>query len=171
MDFWVIVYILLCVAVGGGAVSYFYKRQETTGAMVAMVLLILVFVFYGLRWFEAGELKGTKSPSGDWPPIVNACPDYMALYKHTDNKVYCYDAGNIYGLKSVAAGNAGTVNPKITINGVPDQSAYLIKDASGNNILKTTLNDVIADQANGKYVKWEGVWDGQSMNTSKVPKV
>jgi hypothetical protein len=170
MDFWVIVYILLCVAIGGGAVSYFYKLQETTGAMVAMVLLILVFVFYGLRWFEAGELKGTKSSNGNWPPIVNACPDYMSLYKDASG-VYCYDAGNIYGLKSVTAGNAGTV--KITINGVANQSALVLKNIGTRTgaILKDNFKNVISDTTNGKYVKWEGVWDGQSMNTSKVPKV
>jgi hypothetical protein len=170
MDFWVIVYILLCVAIGGGAVSYFYKLQETTGAMVAMVLLILVFVFYGLRWFQAGELKGTKAESGDWPPIVNACPDYMSLYKDTTG-VYCYDAGNVYNLKSY---NGSGLTTNLTINGVSGQSAYLIKDNSGNNPLQNTLKtspSTIMGDTNGKYVKWEGVWDGQSMNTSKVPKV
>jgi hypothetical protein len=167
MDFWVIAYILLCVALGGGAVSYFYKRQESIASMVALVLLILVFVFYGLRWFESGELKGSKPSSGDWPPIVNACPDYMSLYKHSDGKVYCYDAGNVYNLKTY---NGAGLTTGLTINGVANQSAYLIKNGKINP-LKDNLKNALADKTNGKYLKWEGVWDGQSMNTSKVPKV
>jgi hypothetical protein len=50
MDFWVIFYSLICVVVGGGAVSFLYNRNQSIGAMIALVLLILIFILFGLRW-------------------------------------------------------------------------------------------------------------------------
>ena len=179
MDFWVILYSLICVVVGAGSVSFLYKRDQSIAAMIALVLLILVFVFYGLRWFPGGNLNGTKPAGGPWPPIVNMCPDFMA--SHVDsatNKVYCYDAANIYNMKTATAGTAGTAGlaaTSPTINGAT-QAAYLLQDptATNKNPLKTTLRNgasTLTQDSNGKYVRWEGVWDGRSVTTDRIPSI
>lgn len=179
MDFWVILYSLICVVVGAGSASFLYKRGQSVAAMIALVLLILVFVFYGLRWFPGGNLNGTKPSGGVWPPIVNMCPDFMA--SHVDsatNKVYCYDAANIYNMKSATAGTAGLATTSPTINGV-SQAAYLVQDPGAStgtdkNPLKTTLKSgasTLTQDPNGKYVRWEGVWDGRSLTTDRIPSI
>lgn len=175
MDFWVILYSLICVVVGAGSASFLYKRGQSMAAMIALVLLILVFVFYGLRWFPGGTLNGTKPAGGPWPPIVNMCPDFMASFVDSSNKVYCYDAANVYNMKSATAGTAGLAATSPTINGV-SQAAYLLQDptATNKNPLKTTLKNsasTLTQDSNGKYVRWEGVWDGRSVTTDRIASI
>ena len=175
MDFWVILYSLICVVVGAGSVSFLYKRNQTIAAMIALVLLILVFVFYGLRWFPGGSLNGTKPAGGPWPPIVNMCPDFMASFVDSSNIVYCYDAANTYNMKTATAGRAGLAATSPIINGV-SQAAYLLQNPAGTdkNPLKTTLKNgasTLTQDSNGKYIRWEGVWDGRSVTTDRIPSI
>ncbi len=161
--------MLISVVVGGFAVSTLYKRGQTIGAMISLVLLILIFVFYGLRWFSGGNLKGTTS-SGKiaWPPIVNTCPDFMVSWKDsTTNSIYCYDAGNVYGLKT-ATGVTG-VSTGLTINGISGQSAFLIKGpAASSTTLRSNLDTILRDNT-ANQMRWEGVWDGQLSKKQAAP--
>ena len=174
MDFWVILYSLVCVVVGAGTSSFLFKRGQSIAAMIALVLLILVFVFYGLRWFPGGNLNGSKPAAGVWPPIVNMYPDFMASWVDPTNKVYCYDAANTYGLKtSTASGLISGLN----INSVTGQSAYLLQNPTGadvgtKNPLQTTLTtNPTTLTAGSPFVRWEGVWDGRSMNPKRIPAI
>jgi hypothetical protein len=168
MDFWVILYSLMCVVIGGGSVSFLYKRDQSVAAMIALVLLILVFVFYGLRWFPGGNLNGTKPSGGPWPPIVNMCPDFMA--SHVDSatkKVYCYDPAKIYN------GVMGSSTTPLTINGAT-QATYLVQDpttATNKNPLKATLSTNASTFIQGSAVRWEGVWDGRSVTADRIPSI
>jgi hypothetical protein len=182
MDFWVILYSLICIVVGGGFVSMLFNRGQQMGAMTLLVLLILVFLFYGLRWFPGGNLNGTKTGAVVWPPIVNVCPDFMVSW--TDkltNKVYCYDAANIYGLQASTA--APPLIGSLTIGTASSQTAYLLKDPTQGSTtstlsaaparwplisaLTTRSSDVLTTAA--KYLRWEGVWDGQTLTAAKAP--
>jgi len=183
MDFWVILYSLICIIVGGGFVSMLYNRGQQMGAMALLVLLILVFLFYGLRWFPGGNLNGTKSAGVvTWPPIVNMCPDFMVSWTDkVTNKVYCYDAANIYNLQ--AAATAPPLQAGLTIGTASNQSAYLLKDPSQGAAtstlgaaparwplaaaLSTNSSSVLTSAA--KYLRWEGVWDGQTLTATKTP--
>jgi len=182
MDFWVILYSLVCVIVGGGFVSMLYNRGQQMGAMALLVLLILVFIFYGLRWFPDGNLNGTKPGAVQWPPIVNMCPDFMVSWTDAVTKnVYCYDAANIYGLKSTTA--APPLQAGLTIGKDSNQSAYLIKQNSVGTQDSTFAKDptrwpMVNALTNGasavlttgaKYLRWEGVWDGQTLTPTKAP--
>jgi hypothetical protein len=182
MDFWVILYSLVCVAIGGGFVAMLYNRGQQMGAMVLLVLIILVFLFYGLRWFPGGNLNGTKPGTVAWPPIVNVCPDFMVSWTdNTSGKVYCYDAANIYGLQAATA--APPLQAGLTIGTASSQSAYLLKDpaqgASTSTLaaaparwplasaMTTSSSSVLTPTA--KYLRWEGVWDGQTLSAAKAP--
>ncbi len=179
-----ILYILVCVVVGGYSASTLYQRQQTVGAAISLVLLILIFVFYGMRWFEGGgNLKGTTAPSGAWPPIVNFCPDYMTAVK-VGTKTYCYDALNIYNMRTGSIPSPGETT--VTIGGQQNQSAFPILNSSvsadittlkqdtGSTskypLLKTfnTRPETIIDGP-GQWIKWEGVWDGQQVTVEKAP--
>ena len=166
MDFSLIVYILLSVVVGGYAVSTLYQRNQTIGGMISIVLLILIFIFFGLRWFQGGSLKGTKKDGKvAWPPIVNACPDFMVSWKDS-NGVYCYDAGDVYGMKKAPSGGSIIASLPITNQG-STESALRLKSTGtpAGTTLKTDINNVI-----GTYptIRWEGVWDGQRLNREKI---
>ena len=188
MDFWVILYSMICVVVGGGAVNFLFKRGQTMGAIGVLVLLVLIFIFFGLRWFPGGNLNGTKAKAQSWPPIVNMCPDFMVSWKDTANgsKVYCYDANNIYGLQT--APTAPPMTGSLTIGTATGQSGYLIKDPLQNGakapanlaadsatapfwplakMLSTTASNVLTPTA--KYMRWEGVWDGSILKANKAP--
>lgn len=175
MDFWVILYSLICVVVGGGAISFLYKRNQSMAAMITLVLLLLVFILYGLRWFPGGNLNGSKPTAVPWPPIVNLCPDFMVSWTN-GNKVYCYDAANIYNLKVTQ--NANFENGK-TINGVTGQSAILLQDSAATtvptknplqNILKTNPATITGDSQTS-LIRWEGVWDGRLTTANRIPSI
>jgi hypothetical protein len=181
MDYWVILYSLICIVVGGGFVAMLYNRGQQIGSMALLVLLILVFLFYGLRWFPGGNLNGTKPGTVAWPPIVNVCPDFMVSWTDkTTGKVYCYDAANIYGLQ--AASSAPPLQAGLTIGTASNQSAYLVKDPSVGtaasafqaapnrwplaSALRTNASAVLTDAAKG--LRWEGVWDGQALTVTNA---
>jgi hypothetical protein len=189
MDFWLIAYIVICVVVGGMFVSNLYTRAQSTAAMISMVLMILIFTFYGLRWFQDGTLKSSKpDPNAPWPPIVNMCPDFLVAWTDPDSaskKVYCYDAANVYGLKT-ATDNTPFFKNQLTINGVTGQSAFLIKDPTQNPNATTLKMDVggkrwpllyaltndsrsVIGMTNGKFLRWEGVWDGANATPNAAP--
>jgi hypothetical protein len=154
--------------------------------MILLILLILIFIFYGLRWFPDGNLNGTKPPVKAWPPIVNMCPDFMVSWKDLDTgKLYCYDANNVYGLQTALSSPPLAGN--LIINRRVGQSAYLIKDPSQGAKPPATLaadiatapyfplakkmtdssSDVLTTTA--KYLRWEGVWDGHTLNATRIP--
>jgi len=183
MDYWLVAYIVITILLGTGFVAMMYKRGQIPGAMILLVLLLLVFVFYGLRWFKSGTLKGTESTTGPWPPIVNMCPDFMVSYTDAVGKVYCHDATNTYDLKTNTIAGMTT---SITINNVPGQTAFLIKDPSRNTsatelkmdtdgtrwpLLANLKNNpgALMNDPRGKFVRWEGVWDGRSLTTENAP--
>jgi hypothetical protein len=175
MDFWVILYSLICVVVGGGAVSFLYKRNQSIAAMITLVLLLLVFILFGLRWFPGGSLNGSQPKAGAWPPIVNMCPDFMASWKD-GAKVYCYDAANLYGLRVTS--NTNFESGK-TINSLSGQSAILLQNPSATtpetknplqNKLKKTPTDITSNSATS-LIRWEGVWDGRLVTADRVPSI
>lgn len=177
MDFWVILYSLICVVVGGGAVSFLYKRNQSMAAMITLVLLLLVFILYGLRWFPGGNLNGSQPKAGSWPPIVNMCPDFMASWKDPmDSNVYCYDAANLYNLKTTQV-TGFTTSKKV--NNVDGQSVILLQNPIGTtpltkNPLKETLKanpaTMTANPATS-LIRWEGVWDGRLVTADRIPTI
>jgi len=178
MDYWVILYSLICVVVGGGAVTFLFKRNQSIAAMITLVLLLLVFILYGLRWFRGGNLNGSKpNPDQLWPPIVNMCPDFMVSWKDpASSKVYCYDAANLYDLKTST--NTNLVRG-LTINNITGQSAMLIQNGAGStpetknplkDKLKTNSAAITADPATN-LLRWEGVWDGRNTTSDRIPSI
>ena len=178
MDFWFIAYILVSAILGSSAISVLYKGGQTIGAMALLVLLLLIFVFYGLRWFKGGKLKGsTVDGKIPWPPIINMCPDFMVSYKDpSTGNVFCYDAGNFYEMKTYN----GAGQNEITVNGLAGQRGIRIKNVAGAAVSYplqgpsgvSAISTILAD-SRGKYVKWEGVIGSGSVNPenlSKAPK-
>jgi len=165
-----IMYILISVCLGMYLVKYMYTLNKQISALIVMILLILVFVFFGKRWFQYGQLKGsaewTKANAlaqsgsaasvaaqcGDtpasgtsltvWPPVVNHCPDFMTI----DGGGACVDSNKMYGP------NASTGNTTFKYTGTTN-----------------VCNSVTG--ANSQYLRWEGVVQAEgSCNPGNIGK-
>lgn len=187
--FALILYILVCVVIGGMVLNKFYSSGQSVAAMISLVLLILLFTFFGLRWFDAGELKGTKKGGVAWPPIVNMCPDYMTAVKGqttaTPSKqgTFCIDTKNLF---TTPLANMVDVRPEgteTTFKGflIKDESnsstrafTSLREDTSGTPrwpLLRTLQRNPqeIVGQGDGQHFRWEGVWDGRNATAERAP--
>ena len=194
MDYWLIAYIIIAIILGSSLVAYLFKREQTIGAMVLLVLLLLTFMFYGLRWFPGGKLNGTGSAKVAWPPIVNMCPDFMVAWvapadtaagnpateaiKQGD--IFCYDINNIYGLKTADADATIKLVKTITINGNAGQSALKVglgADPAGSKMsLVVPAAGAIspvqsyANKQPNSPIRWEGVTDGSTVTLSNISR-
>lgn len=169
MDYWFIAYIVICICMGGGAVSYMYNRDQTLGAMILLVLVIAIFAFFGLRWFKDGTLKGSGASNVQWPPIVNLCPDYMAAVQGvavsgttTPVNTYCTDPSGLYAALPTTFYplNSNTPSKGIMIkNGTIGAATFPQKAAK-------TMTNISPDN---RSVRWEGVYNGQTFSTALMP--
>ncbi len=157
--------------------------------MVLLVLLLLTFIFYGLRWFPGGKLNGTGASKVAWPPIVNMCPDFMVAWTAPGNQtssstaiitgdVFCYDVGDIYGLKTASSPNVNIgLITSITINEASGQSALkmgaasdpagkkmsVVRPASGISPVQSYPGATASSP-----LRWEGVTDGSTVTISNI---
>lgn len=192
MDYWFIAYILISIVLGLASVSYLYKRGQTIGAMLSMVLLTAIFVFYGLRWFSGGSLKGTTGTGQAWPPIVNLCPDFMSSVKISNGNnytIYCVDTNDLYGLKTKTA-VANYIDTGVTVNNTnysgliivrsdKNTTAKTLTQDTGAGIperrwpvlsqMKSNLGSVFSSVPELRTARWEGVYDGISATPDKLP--
>ncbi len=189
IGFSLIAYILVCVVVGGGIVSRFNSSGERIAAIVSLVLLILLFTFFGLRWFQGGQVKGSEK-KGAWPPIVNMCPDYLTVVEGTTGTgassktgTFCVDMKGIYpnvpnAVDVIPAGSSTSVKgfmikfPSTTTNAFTSlkEDANLPKGTERWPLLRTISQELhLLTQGDGKYVRWEGIWDGRSATPISAP--
>jgi len=163
--------------IGSGLVAWLYKRGQNIGGILLLVLLILIFMFYGLRWFPGGNLNGTRPGNVVWPPIVNMCPDFMVSWTDTTTKhIYCYDKNNVYNLASGGSGqeslNIDGVSTSVykIFNYTANPPANLAADIGGTTwpFLKK-LSDGTVFTDTGKLIRWEGVYDGQNLTVNNAP--
>lgn len=81
MDIKFIIFVLLAIMIITGGPMYFYRQDKLAAGLGLFVLFILIFVFFGLRWFgEDGSLQGAGQTT-TWPPYVNVCPDYLTYFE------------------------------------------------------------------------------------------
>jgi hypothetical protein len=156
MDWYFIMFIIVDLFLGLGMVYYMYSKKQTSGAITLFVLLIAVFAFFGLRWFNK-DMTIKKPVSGDllktmdgskyqWPPIINMCPDYFGIYTLNNTTPYCYDINNTYEMKYA---NVAGQRPIPGLNDGGQVYGYLASEVCSH--MKETVD---------YYVRWEGVWDG-----------
>ena len=88
MDYYFIAYVFLCIVIIMGTASTLSNSGRNWAAILSLVLFILIFVFYGQRWFRDTTMKGTYT--GSWPPIINMCPDYLVYFKRGNTET-CID--------------------------------------------------------------------------------
>ena len=198
VHWWLILYYTIAVMTMISLGKWLFNSGRFVSAGLAVLLLFLIYVFFALRWFmnqspsnkkpsscgpSAGSSEG-DSRSSSFPPIVNMCPDFMVVWTDpATQNVYCYDDKNTYNMKTY---NNAALTTGLNINNVPGQSAYMIKNAAQNSgatsistdtnglrwpflkLLSTNLS-MITNDPYGKFLRWEGVWDGSTLTVANAP--
>jgi hypothetical protein len=164
MDYWFILYILIAVGVCLGGMVVLIQSHRTLGGFLFLIGSILIFVFYGLRWFSGDALRPTKFSSTTWPPVINLCPDFLSLYDRGSSSrpdKICVD------LIGVSSGNAGIQKFIDPSNATSDKYVFrLFQDKNGSDRLKS-----LCQECKDKGVTWEGIFDGVScQDPSFIPR-
>jgi hypothetical protein len=81
INYKMIAYIFLVIIIIVSSGNYLYKSERTVSAVFCSILFILIFVFFGQRWFNNTSTSSTGIPiPKTWPPVINTCPDYLTYY-------------------------------------------------------------------------------------------
>ena len=160
MDYSFILYILVSVATIWGGTVVFIKSDRSLGGFLFVVGAILVFVYYGLRWFSGISLKATQVNYKSWPPIINLCPDFLTMHKRvvggrTEN--VCVDL--------VGVSNGGIQRLQDPNNVTNDNFVFRLYE----NLTGPTRIRRLCQECKNKKVTWEGVFDGANCVASGVP--
>ena len=172
INWYLVLYYVVCILIGVNVAGSLHNRGQPIAGIISILLLIMIFIFFGLRWFSTPDSKkdskcpdpNNPSTSGTcptFPPSINLCPDFMVAYTGPAGKVLCYDVNNTYEMKKATGALLLTDQ---TINGVGGQSAH----TSGLDLVNTITNNQssITGHLLGKYLRWEGVFDGRSFLTT-----
>lgn len=155
MNFYMVTFIIVAILIGIIGTLKLYQGGRAITAFLFLIGAILVFVFYGIRWFDQKGTAFNPAPA-QWPPYINTCPDYLTYYRRTKNGVAqdtCIDK------IGVSRNNALQVFPS---SGTPptDDSYYFD--------LTTTSQDPVAkrNELCKRTIQfgltWEGVSDGET---------
>ena len=164
MDYWFFLYIFIAVGVCLGGVVFLIQSHRTLGGLLFLVGAILIFTFYGLRWFSGNVLRASKFNSTTWPPVINLCPDFLSLYPRMEGGkkvMYCVD---LIGVSKGSGGIKKFIDPS---NQTDNKYMFnLFQDKKGSDRL-----NALCQECKNKDVTWEGVYDGVScQNPSFVPR-
>ena len=163
MDFVFILYILFSLVAGLGGTYYLIQSERTLAGFLYFVGAALVLTFYGLRWFTGDSLKTTRYESKNWPPFVNACPDFLSVYERrvagsNKKEQICVD------LIGVAEGGI----QKLTDPTQATNDNFVFK--LHNNKKGAARIRALCQECKLKKVTWEGVYDGVAcVATGAVP--
>ena len=171
MDYWFFLYIFIAVGICLGGVVFLIQSHRTLGGLLFLVGAILIFTFYGLRWFSGNVLRASKFDTTSWPPVINLCPDFLSLYstpakdpKTGKNVMVCVDLIGVSKNLTSSNGIQKFIDPS---NVYTDKYLFnLFQDKSG-----TARLNALCQECKDKGVTWEGVYDGISCQSpSFVPR-
>jgi len=148
-----IAYIFICIILGLTVPMQLMQSGRQLAALFCLVLFILIFIFYGMRWFSSSSLTNY---TGSWPPIINTCPDYL-LYYMRGKQATCIDMLGINRsgglLKPWTKGSSPQNPPADDAKYFP----YIYK--AGMNPADVKKLCTLAQQAG---LTWEGITNGES---------
>lgn len=156
----IILYVLFCIGIGFGGIMYLFRSGRSISAGVFAIGAILVFIFFGLRWFVYAQPKW--QPKG-WPPQINSCPDFLTYFL-LNGKPVCVDT---LGVSTNPQGSGGRAGVKRWIYG-SNPPADVTTDYYFD--LATSPNAKTPDAVRQEYCQrcldvgltWEGICDGES---------
>ena len=162
MNFYLVAFVIAAILFSIFGPYNLVTSGQPIGAVIFFIGAILVFVFYGLRWFGPQGSPFDKSP-GQWPPVINSCPDFLTYFKRTKPDGSTVDT--CIDRIGVSRNNSLQVFPTGKNPTVPESDSYYFE-------LKTTSQDPAAQrielcQRTMQYgLTWEGVSDGETCYSS-----
>lgn len=153
MNYALIVYTLFALGIALGGTSMLNQGERTYSAFMFLVASIVIFTYYGIRWFgDSDALKTSPYTSKSWPPVINMCPDFLTLYQRqvgNQNEAVCVD------MVGVSSGISKFTQAENAFN---DQYIFqLFPNLTGDARIKA-----LCEQCASKKLTWEGVYDGTS---------
>jgi hypothetical protein len=154
-----ILYILFCIAVGLGGTVGLFRMNRALAAATYLVLSILIFVFFGLRWFVYAVGDVSK-----WPPVVNTCPDYLTSYQRTVGDQTITTCIDLVGVST----NGSISQFPSSGNPPSENSFYFPMNVSSSARLTDSINK-LCDYTRSSGLSWDGIINGQACVTSNDP--
>ena len=138
-----------------------FTRLNSMGAARAVIFAIgavLVFVYFGLRWFS-NPVKQVKS----WPPTINMCPDYLTFIPSISGSTSVSGGGcvDLLGVTNASSGIMKTKQSEMaTLSGTNTQKVFNYTSADVKQATDQASMQAICDQCSASGITWEGVYDG-----------
>jgi hypothetical protein len=155
-------YILLAAAIGIYGVMWFFKSGRSIGGVLYLVLAILIFVFFGLRWF--GGVASSNAPTA-WPPVINSCPDYLTAFKRTVAGKQINTCIDTIGVSTKSYGNGGIKKwePSMRFDNPPtDDGYYFDPTMPAQTVGGVKPIEALCQRTMAAGLTWEGVCDGEN---------
>lgn len=160
MSFLYILYLLLAITITLGGMVVLIKSDRTFAGFLFLIGGILLFTYYGVRWFQSNSLTPTKYSSKTWPPVINTCPDFLTLNARNvggKQQRVCID------LDGVSNSGMRKFTDPVQINN--ENYIFNLHD----NLKGAARLKAICQECRNKRVTWEGVYDGVSCSADAIP--
>jgi hypothetical protein len=149
INYKLIAYVLFVIVTTMSALSYLYRSERIVAAVAVFILFVLIFTFYGIRWFKEGKSISTgNNANGPFPSVINTCPDFLSVMTKNDGTQVCIDTMGISRNKTIlTTWTQGTTEETATSN------HYF------TNIYTPGMTDVseLKTAAEGAMLSWEGI--------------
>lgn len=140
-----LLYVAYCAIVGISGTGIFFGNGQVATGVMFLIGSILIFTYFGRRWFSSPGFMETKT-NVPWPPYINTCPDYLYYYKNQGQDT-CVDPIGVSinnGIQKLPPGPINNSNPAYFFNLTPGMAK--------------------GESTKAKGLTWEGITDGISTN-------
>lgn len=148
---------MAAIVIGGWTTMTAFRADKAVTALVVLAGSILVFTFFGLRWFGDSAKPGT---TGTWPPVINTCPDFLTFYERT-----------VAGSKVPTCIDTIGVSKKNTLQRWPAEvgaeapagdNYYFSLSMPAGVTKKDSIRAELCKRVIDAGLTWEGITDGQT---------
>jgi hypothetical protein len=156
MKYSLVFYILFAIAVGLGGTMSLARMSRVLAAIVFLILSVLIFVFFGLRWFTYGA-----PDTSVWPPVINSCPDYLTLYTRGSGTSAVQSCVDMLGVSK----DSGLLNkfPELRPGDpIPTDRKYYFPQNVDSNAKLSDAPDKLCAYTIASGLSWEGLVNGIS---------
>jgi hypothetical protein len=146
-------------------IRYLQASGRGLALAVTSILFLLIFIFFGIRWFKYG-VQGDPTPkSGPWPPVINVCPDYFTLVNgQCADLVGVLLTGNAQGLKTWTIDDSPTKTP------IGTAGKYFPYTCTKGNCPSGSISSYTTGTI--PTITWEGIFPNpQTMPDGSTPPV
>ncbi len=157
----ILIYVLVTLAIGIGGTVALMRGERSTAGIIYLIGAILIFVFFGLRWFVYSTPAWAPK---SWPPSINTCPDFL-VYKQVLNSANepqdtCIDVQGVGTKPDVLAcwPKDGSTPPFTTSAKYYFNKTQILSGINQSDV--KAVRTALANAAIAAGVSWEGIADG-----------